>query len=73
MLVLTIVKTKTEYPDLPMQITAAREKAKLSKAKCAELCGVSRQYWSQLESNRLEVVSSDLIREIEAVLDTKFL
>lgn len=73
MQVLTIVKTKTEHPDLPAKITAAREEAKLSITKCAELCGVSRQYFSSLENNGLGLVSAELIQTIERVLEVKLI
>ena len=73
MVILEIIKTMTEYPDLPIQIMTARKKADLNINKCAELCGVSRQYWSQLENNRLHIVSSELIHTIEQVLGAKFI
>jgi transcriptional regulator with XRE-family HTH domain len=67
MLVLEIIKIETELADLSDRIKQAREKAGLSGAKCSELVGVSRQYFSQLENNRLKVVAIELIRKIESV------
>jgi transcriptional regulator with XRE-family HTH domain len=73
MLVREIIKTETAFPDLHLKIKSAREASKLSIQSCADLVKVSRQYWSQLENNRLEAVSIDLIRSIEDVLGTKLI
>jgi DNA-binding XRE family transcriptional regulator len=73
MVILEIIKTMTGYPDLPIKIMVARKKAGLNIKKCAELCGVSRQYLSQLENNRLHIVSADLIHTIESVLEEKLI
>ncbi|WP_373543994.1 helix-turn-helix domain-containing protein [Chamaesiphon sp.] len=73
MLVREIVKTETEFPDLHLRIKSAREAAELSIQSCADLAKVSRQYWSQLENNRLDAVSIDLVRAIEDILGTKLI
>lgn len=73
MLVREIVKIERESPDLNIRVKAAREAADMSILACAKAVKVSRQYWSQLENNRLESVSIDLIRTIETALGAKLL
>jgi transcriptional regulator with XRE-family HTH domain len=73
MLVREIIKTETAFPNLHLKIKSARKAANLSIQSCADLVDVSRQYWSQLENNRLDAVSIDLIRSIENALGTKLI
>jgi DNA-binding XRE family transcriptional regulator len=73
MLVREIIKTETAFPDLHLKIKSARKATNLSIQACADLAEVSRQYWSQLENNRLDAVSIDLIRSIEKVLGAKLI
>lgn len=73
MIVKEIIKREYEVPDLHQKIRSARKDANLSISQIANKVGVTRQYWSQVENNRLDSISIDLLRNIEKILNTTLL
>ena len=65
-----VVETVKDFPGLGERIRLAREKDGRTVTAIAKACGLSRQYWYQLESERvLAPITEDVVRKIEAGLN----
>lgn len=64
-----IVEYETLVPDLAQRIQQARKAAKKPLTKICEEAGVSRSYWYQLESERIDgAISEEILRKVEKAL-----
>ena len=64
-----IVRTiKTNAEDIPKKIKAARLKDGRSVQVLATYAGLSSAYWYQIEKGERDIVSEEVIRKIEEIL-----
>ena len=68
-----IVKQEINIPGLGEKMKKARENSPKSVTELAKLCGISRNYWYQLEAEAvLGGVAEETLRKIESVLNVDF-
>jgi transcriptional regulator with XRE-family HTH domain len=67
-----VKQIKIQASDLPQRIKEAREKDGRSVQILATLAGISTAYWYQIEQNKRQWISEEILRGIENALDVDF-